>query len=100
MVALSYSHLPPQYNSFTDIYILSSNQMYRGESDYQLYFSLKCPYARMVEEDILIFLNQRRYSTWYFSIQNNEFPSPTLRIKTNDGYINHRGVKQIKLVVI
>jgi hypothetical protein len=54
----------------------------------------------MVEEDILIFLNQRRYSRWYFSIANDDFPSPTLRVKTKEGYINYRGVKQIKLALI
>jgi hypothetical protein len=54
----------------------------------------------MVEEDILIFLNQRRYSRWYFSIPNDDFPSPTLRVKTKVGYINYRGVKQIKLALI
>jgi hypothetical protein len=100
MFALSSSHLPPQYHSYTSIYILPLNQMDIDESDYQFYFSLKCPYAKMVEEDILIFLNQRRYSRWYFSIANDDFPSPTLRVKTKEGYINYRGVKQIKLAVI
>lgn len=93
--SLTYSKIPPKYQSFLDLYILTSNNNDNEESDYQLYLNVDCPYALSVELNLIEFINIHVYKDWFFSLPNVYFASPTLRVKTSEGYLNYRGAEKI-----
>jgi hypothetical protein len=61
-----------------------------------LYYKEGCPYASEVLRLLLDSIDA--YSNWELSTQSStpHFPSPTLRIPTEDFYINYIGEKAIK----
>jgi hypothetical protein len=93
---LTYSRLPPRYKSFEDFIILPLNQVKMVDSDYQLFLSKSCPFAIEIEREILYFLNLHTSALWSFHEPNAFFHSPTLRINSEEGYVNYRGTKAIK----
>lgn len=99
-VTLTYSRFPPQYRSYDDLYILPLIEVNKDDSVYQLYVSTRCPFAKEIEEELLNFINIHQHQTWLISPPNEYFPSPTLRIKSNESYQNYRGVKKIKEAIL
>lgn len=95
-ISLTSSQIPPKYQSLIDLFILPLNYKELDESDYQLYIKIKCPYALDIEEDLIEYINRTQYASWYVALANDYFPSPTLRVKMNEGYINYRGLKEVK----
>jgi hypothetical protein len=100
VLLLTYSRLPPRYASLEHFFILPLKEVTMGDSNYQLYVSVSCPFAKQIERELLYYTNTHANNDWSFHTPTSIFPSPTLRIKKGDSYQNYYGAKKIKEVII